>query len=233
MMNQIRNPNEETGFIRLLSLVAISLGAMAACWWAAGNSLGLFFGGLFAATFLTPAAVLESNTLARAIGGLAAVLGPVAIMWVIPILKGSDTPGQWVQSVLVLAAYSSAIGGIALVLERVGGPVVFAAAVAIIFGLAWLTWPVWLSSILVRNGMGEIVQHLVAVHPPLAINGILTNEPAWTERSLAYHLTNLNQDVPIRLPANAAACAALHGILGLALWTAAIVRRHKSVSRMF
>ena len=56
--------------------------------------------------------------------------------------------------------------------------------------------------------MGEIVQHLVAVHPPLAINGILTNEPAWTERSLAYHLTNLNQDVPIRLPANAAACAA-------------------------
>jgi hypothetical protein len=233
MMNQIRSPNEGRGYIRLVSLILISLGASGACWWAAGSSLGLFFGGLFVATFLTPAAVLESDTLARAIGGLAAVLGPVAIVWLIPVLKVADTPGQWAQTVLVLAAYSGAVGGIARVLARVGWPVVFAAAVAIVLGLAWLTWPVWLSSILVGSGLGGTVGHLVAVHPPLAINGILTNEPAWTERSLAYHLTDLNQDVPIRLPANAAACAALHGILGLVLWTAAMVRRRKSVSRVF
>jgi len=174
---------------------------------------------------LTPAAVLGSGTFARAIGGFAAVVGPVAIIWVIPVLKGSDTPGQWGQTVLILAAYSAAIGGIALVLERARCPVIFAAAVSIILGLAWLAWPIWLSSILVASGLGGTVQHLVAVHPPLVINGILTNEPAWTERSLAYHLTNLNQDVPIRLPANAAACAALHGILGLVLWTTAMVRR--------
>ncbi len=227
MANQIRSPNDEKEFVRLLALVAISLGAAAACRWAAGNSLGLFFGGLFAATFLTPAAVLGSGNFARAISGLAVVVGPIVIVWVIPVLKGSDTPGQWAQTVLILAAYSAAVAGIALVLARAGCPAVFAAAVAIVIGLAWLTWPVWLSSILVASGLGGIVQHLVAVHPPLAINGILTNEPAWTERSLAYHLTNLNQDVPIRLPTNAAACAAMHGILGLVLWAAAMVRRPK------
>jgi hypothetical protein len=233
MMNQIRSPNEGRGFVRFLSLIVISLGASGACWWAAGNSLGLFFGGLFVATFLTPAAVLESDTLARAIGESAAVLGPVAIFWALPMLKGSDTPGQWAQTVLVLATYSAAVGGISLVLARAGCPVVFAAAAAVVVGLAWLTWPVWLSSILVTSGMGEIVQHLVRVHPPLVINGILTNEPAWTERSLAYHLTDLNQDVPIQLPANAGACAVLHGILGLIFWTAAMVRRRKSAGRVF
>jgi hypothetical protein len=232
MTNQIRNPNEEWGFVRLLPLVAISLAA-AACWWATENSLGLFFGGLFALTFLTPTAILESRNLSRAIGGLAAVLAPVAIVWIIPVLKGTDTPGQWAQAVLVLATYSGAIGGVALTLKRLGWPVIFAAAIAIVLGLAWLTWPIWLSSILVRNGIGTIIHNLVKVHPPLVINGILTNEPAWTERSLAYHLTDLNQDVPIQLPTNAAACATLHGILGLVLWTAAMVRRPKSAGRMF
>jgi hypothetical protein len=111
--------------------------------------------------------------------------------------------------------------------------VIFAAATAVVLGLAWLTWPIWLSPILVRGGLGGVVQNLVKVNPPLTINGILTNEPAWTERSLAYHLTDLNQDVPIQLPANARACAALHGILGLVLWSAAMVRRRKSASRGF
>ncbi len=38
--------------------------------------------------------------------------------------------------------------------------------------------------------------------------------------SLAYHLTNLNQDVPIRLPSNPIACTATHGIIGILFWTA-------------
>ena len=228
MTNQIRNPNDEREFVRLFALIAISLGAAAACWWAAGNSLGLFFGGLFAATFLTPAAVLGSGNFARAISGLAVVVGPIVIVWVIPVLKGvgyARTMGA--NGLDPGGIFSRRSAGIALVLARLGCPAVFAAAVAIVIGLAWLTWPVWLSSILVASGLGGIVQHLVAVHPPLVINGILTNEPAWTERSLAYHLTNLNQDVPIQLPTNAAACAAMHGILGLVLWAAAMVRRPK------
>jgi hypothetical protein len=233
MTNQIRNPNERSVFIRFILLIVASLASSAACWWAAGDSLGLFFGGLFAVTFLTPAGVLAQENPWRAVGGWAAVVGPIAVVWILPVLKALDTPGQWMQAVLVLAAYSMAIGGIALVLARAGCPVIFAAATAVVLGLAWLTWPIWLSPILVRGGLGGVVQNLVKVNPPLTINGILTNEPAWTERSLAYHLTDLNQDVPIQLPANARACAALHGILGLVLWSAAMVRRRKSASRGF
>ena len=123
--------------------------------------------------------------------------------------------------------------GIALILARARLPVVFAAAVAIVLGLAWLTWPIWLSTNLVNGGLSGAVQKLVKVSPPLTINGILTNEPAWTERSLAYHFTDLNQDVPIQLPANAGACAALHGSLGFVLWLAAMVRWRESAPRPF
>ena len=99
------------------------------------------------------------------------------------------------------------------------------AGMAIVVGLAWLSWPVWLSAALVRGGFSGTVQNLVWLHPPLVINGILTGEPAWTERSLAYHLTDLNQDVPIRLPANVGQCVAVHGILGLVLWWAGLMQR--------
>jgi hypothetical protein len=228
MANQIRNPNDGGVFVRFLLLGAISLGASAACWWAAGNSLGLFFGGLFAATFLTPAAVLVAGNFYRAIGGLAAAVVPIMIVWLLPALSSADTPLQWMQAAIVLLTYSAVIGGIALVLERVKCPPVYSVAVAVVIGLAWLTWPVWLSANLVKSGLGGIAQNLVALHPPLVINGILTNEPAWTERSLAYHLTDLNQDVPIQLPASAGKCATLHGILGLALWSAARVGQRKA-----
>jgi len=210
-----------------LALIAISLGASTACWWAAGNSLGLFFGGLFVVTFLIPAGVLGWGKFREVIAGLASVIGPILIVWLIPALKGVDTLGQWLLTALVLAAYAVAVGGIARILTRMKFPPVFAAGAAVIISLAWLTWPVWLSTMLVQSGRSGIVQNLVVVHPPLVINGILTNEPAWTERSLAYHLTDLNQDVPIRLPANPAPCVALHGIAGLALWSAALFRRRR------
>jgi hypothetical protein len=229
MTNQIRNPNDDGGFVRFAVLIGASLAGMAACWWAAGASLGLFFGGLFVATFLAPAGVLEKS-LARSITGLLVVVAPIAGAWLIPMFKNSDTPAQLSQAALVLFAYALALGGIALALARIGIPHLFANAAAILLGFAWLTWPAWLAPALVRSGDDRTVQNLVIAHPPLTINGILVGDPAWTERSVAYHLTDLNQDVPIRLPANAAACAAIHGILGLLLWGAAWARRGKSPS---
>jgi len=206
-------------------LFVLSLIASAACAWAAGSSLGLFFGGLFVVTFLTPAGVLQQKSLAAAMGGLIAVVAPVAGVWLITVFETADTFGQWIEATMVLAVYALAIGGIGLGLARAKLPAVFAAGLAILVGLAWLTWPVWLSGALVRAGFGGMVQNLVWLHPPLVINGILTGEPAWTERSLAYHLTDLNQDVPIRLPGNIGACVAVHGILGLLLWWMGLMRR--------
>jgi len=224
----IRNPNNDGVVGRWIALAAISLAAMAVCGWVAGTSLGLFFGGLFAVTFLVPVGILAHSNLRHLIAGFAAVVAPVAIAWLMPALKGADTFAQCALASLTLAAYALAVDGISLVLSRLGLPAVFAAAVAIGIGIAWLTWPIWLSIPLVKNGWSGIVQDLVAVHPPLVINGILTNEPAWTERSLAYHLTNLNQDVPIQLPSGAGPCIALHGIVGMALASAAMVPRRKA-----
>ncbi|MGD0390651.1 MAG: hypothetical protein ABSC42_17035 [Tepidisphaeraceae bacterium] len=218
MTNQIRNPNDERTFIRFPLLFVLSLIATAACAWAAGSSLGLFFGGLFVVTFLTPAGVLQQKTLVAAALGFIVVMAPVAGVWLIAVFETEDTFWQWIEATMVLAVYALAIGGIALALARAKLPAVFAAALAILVGLAWLTWPVWLSGALVRAGFSGTVQHLVWLHPPLAINGILTGEPAWTERSLAYHLTDLNQDVPIRLLGKAGACLAVHGVLALMLW---------------
>ncbi|MGA2440024.1 MAG: hypothetical protein ABSH08_03630 [Tepidisphaeraceae bacterium] len=225
MTNQIRNPNDERVFIRFLLLFVLSLIASAACAWAAGSSLGSFLGGLFVVTFLTPAGVLQQKTLVAAIGGFIAVVGPVAAIWLIAVFESTDTFGQWIEATTVLAVYALAIGGIGLALARAKMPPVFAAALAILLGLAWLSWPVWLSTALVRGGLSGMVQHLVWLHPPLVINGILTGEPAWTERSLAYHLTDLNQDVPIRLPENIGACVVVHGLLGLILWWVGLMQR--------
>ncbi|MGD0464220.1 MAG: hypothetical protein ABSB74_17190 [Tepidisphaeraceae bacterium] len=221
MANQIRNPNEEMAFVRCICLVGASLAGCAACWWAAGTSLGLFFGGLFVITFLTPAAMLDQKNLRGAAGALAATVGPIAVVWLIATLKTSDTIAQWIGATTVLLSFALAIAGIAALLAACKLPEIFAAAAAIVIGLAWLTWPVWLSATLAKSESNAAVQSMVNVHPPLVINGILTREPAWTEMSLAYHLTNLNQDVPIRLPSSPAACAAVHGIIGIGLWAAA------------
>ncbi len=222
MTNQIRNPNEEAGLVRYFCLIGASTAGCAACGWAAGASLGLFFGGLFIATFLLPASVLGQRKLSRALLGPVAVIGPVAAAWLAAVFRTPDTVAQWIETILVLSSYALAIGGIALVLAAMKLPEIFAAATAIMVGVAWLTWPVWLSSTLVNHGETRIVENLVKVHPPLVINGILIGEPAWTERSIAYHLTDLNQDVPVALPSGPAACVAVHALVGIGLWAAAL-----------
>jgi hypothetical protein len=219
------HPNENPGIAGYLSLIAISSTASAACWWAAGDSLGLFIGGLMIATFLIPPIVLQNPTGGPAAAGFALVLLPVAIVWFGAVMKGADPFPQWAACVLVLATYALALAGIALLLARAGISPIFASAAAVILGLAWLTWPIWLCDFLLSRGLDSLAGHLVRFSPPLTINGILTGEPAWTERSLAYQLTNLNQDIPIVLPGAPWMCAAAHGVIGLVLCSLAFVRR--------
>jgi hypothetical protein len=214
--------------IRFVLWAAIALGAMGACWWAAGGSLGLFIGGLFVATFVVPAAALERRFL-LAIEGIASVVVPVALFWLIAVAANSDTIGQWAEASIVLLAYSFALAGIALVLGRLKIPPLFATSIAVTIAVAWLTWPIWLPP---NAGpeMNTAIQHLVASNPPLTINGILTAEPAWTEHSVAYHLTNLNQDIAIELPSSIAPCVALHAAIATALWLAALAKTPKTAA---
>jgi hypothetical protein len=183
---------------------------------------------LFVAVFLTPAGVVSSTTLHRALVGWLAVAGPVSVIWLLPVLGAAATLGQWAAAVSILLTFSATIGGIALAMERLGCPGVFAAGAAIVLGVVWLGWPVWLSGHLVNAGKTGVIRELVAVHPPLAINGILTNEPAWTERTLAYQLTDLNQDVAIQLPSGPGACDAVYGGGAIVLWTVAAIGEKRS-----
>ena len=104
MTNQIRNPNDETVFVRYFCLIGASIAGSAICWWAAGNSLGLFFGGLFIATFLAPAAVLGRRKVVPAMIGLAAVAGPVAAVWLAAVFRTHGTIAQWFETIWVLSA---------------------------------------------------------------------------------------------------------------------------------
>jgi len=80
-------------------------------------------------------------------------------------------------------------------------------------GLAWLTWPVWMSPWIA--GRDELVGALVRPHPPLAVNGVLVGEAGmWHQRQFAYHLTTLDQDVPYVLPTSVWPAVLLHGIVG-------------------
>jgi len=223
MTSPPQNPNENAGIAGYLPLIVISSAASAACWWAAGDSLGLFIGGLLIATFLVPPIVLQNPTIGTTSLGFALVLLPITIVWFGAVMKGADPFSQWAACVLVLACYAVPIAGFSLLLARAGIPPIFASAIAVILGLLWLAWPIWLCNFLLSSGHDSLAAHLVTLSPPLTINGILTGEPAWTERSLAYHLTNLNQDIPIVLPSSPWTCAAAHCAIGLILGSLALV----------
>jgi len=180
------------------------------------------------ATFLVPPIVLQNPTLGSTSLGFALVLLPIAIVWFGSVMKGADPLPQWAACVLVLACYALTIAGFSLLLARAGIPPIFASALAVILGLLWLTWPIWLCNFLLSGGHDSLAGHLVTLSPPLTINGILTGEPAWTEQSLAYHLTNLNQDIPIILPSSPWTCAAAHCAIGLILGSLALVPRRIS-----
>jgi hypothetical protein len=178
--------------------------AIIACYLAAGPTLGLFFGGFFLATFLVPTFGIIATTL------------PIFAVWLFSIFKAPDTFGQWIELCLALLAYSAALSGLTRLLRRMRIPESLATAIPIVIGLAWLTWPVWLSPQF-GHLSSKFVNELVSVHPPLVANGVLTAEPPWPERTIAYRLTRLNQDIPMRLPTSAIACILLHSAIGLPL----------------
>lgn len=195
-----------------------------ACFWAAGPSLGLFFGGFFVATFLTPAAAVSPG---RTIPRLIAVIVGIAVVWTIVLFQTPDTAGQWALLVLVLAAYAMAMAGVALAAMRLGAGSVVASAVAMVLGLAWLTWPIWLAPQFDHLST-TFINRLAAVHPPLVANGVLSSEPPWTQRTLAYHLTRLNQDIPTALPTSVIPCVALHLAVGGVLLSLSAIRRRRA-----
>lgn len=191
----------------------------------AGPSLGLFFWGFFLLTFFIPAAVLAARDTKEALIRIGVITAAVAIVWLIAVWQTPDTLAQWAQLVLVLAAYGLLIGMIALLAARTHMGFPLANGLAVLLGLAWLCWPLWFLPYLAKFGVGT-ANFMVDIHPPLVANGILVGESPWTEKSLAYQLTSLNQDVPVELPKHGWLCIAVHGGLGMVILLAFGRRRH-------
>jgi hypothetical protein len=203
--------------IFVISLI-LSAGWTAACYLAGGPTLALFWGGFFAVTFFSPAAALTRQ---RWVYSLYASAGPACgamAVWLPAVLKTEDTLGQWFSLAVALTAYGLAISGIAMLARRGGWAAPLAAGFAVLIGMAWLSWPVWLAPEIPRLGFDRAAQPLVDLNPLLVANGVLTAEPPWTERAIAYQLTNLNQDVPMQLPGNAAKCVAICLLAAGASW---------------
>jgi hypothetical protein len=206
---------------------ALGLGIASAlvCYLVAGGRLGMFFGGIVAATLLTPPLVMgEERWLERLVVWAALVAG-IALVWLAGVFSGQVTAGAWAANVLVLASYSWAIAAIAVILHRLRIGAVPAAAVAVVMGLIWLSWPMWLCPWLTSGNREAVVGYLVAPHPLMAINGAMreTYGVYWPHHTIAYRLANTLNDVSYGLPKSVAASVVFHVQVGgvlllLSMW---------------
>jgi hypothetical protein len=185
---------------------------------AAGRTLGLIFGGLFAAGLLSPVITAGIRTIRLRLITILALTAPIAAIWLCLVGPAMATPCQWTEITFLLISFAFAAAGMTALGECFRLNPLLSAALAATASVAWLTWPIWLSPAIEPLGLNRAIDFLVLIHPPLVANGVLTFTPPWTEQSIAYRLTLLNQDVPIRLPATALPAIFTHLLVATALF---------------
>ena len=193
----------------------LSLPAGVACYVATGPTTGLFFGAVAMVALITPPLLIAHTDRARQALTVAAVVDGVAVACLFAVTDPSISLLDFVRVYILLGAWGAALWGLTDVLRRAGLAPVFASAFTVVFALAWLAWPVWLSPWLA--GRETLVAWLVAPHPLFGLDGALRHlGPPWTERHLMYtKLSVLNQDVFYSLPGGVARTTLFHA--GVAL----------------
>jgi hypothetical protein len=178
--------------------------AMLLCYAAAGNSLGFYLGPVMTITLILPPMVAAQRRFLDAIVVAGAMIDAVGIAWLLAVFGPDLTFMQWLQCYFVLAAYALALMAIARAT---------AAWLAVILGVAWLTWPVWTAPFLNIT----LTAWLTPAHPLMAINSVVIHLGAWAEQPLMYQHATLNQDVPYTLPRSIWPCVIVHSAIALAL----------------
>jgi hypothetical protein len=199
----------------------------------AGISLGLFFGGVAFATLLVPPLTAREASIAKRVLVPILVTGGTAVVWLTAWGDLLSLP-QWLACCATLLTYSLALGGICSLLLTFRFHPAIAGATVTMLGLLWLTWPVWLSAVLLRSSGDAWIAWLVPAHPLFAINGALAHFDTWDRNPLAYtRLTVLNQDVFYALPHSVGWSVFAHGVLGAITFTLTSLRcgRFASTSR--
>ena len=212
-------------FLPALLLASLATGL---CRAAAGNTLGLFFGGVAFASLLVPPLVAGERSLRKRVAVPVAVSLGVAIVW-LGSIGDPLTFGQWLACAMALILYAFALCGACSLLLTLRVNAALAGAIVTVAALLWLTWPVWLSRALLAPSGDTIVAWLVPAHPLFAINGVLLPHfDTWDRHPLAYsRLTVLNQDVSYDLPDGVLWATLLHGTIAVAtlVLSTAIERR--------
>ena len=181
------------------------------CYRVAGPTLGLFIGGLLLAAILTgPLVTVEETWLGRSLVAFGVVHG-IAGVWFFAALQTDIDLGPWAAAYLSLYALVLALSGLAIFLRSVHFGPTGAAAVATVWGLAWITWPIWLSPSLHGETGDRIVAWLVPANPLFAMNSALRDRlDYWAAQGIAYNLTKLDE-IPYTLPTSVGWCVLLHG----------------------
>lgn len=198
-----------------------------ACYVAGGASFGLFLGGVLFVTLIVPPLVMAEDLSANRLIVLGAVLSPVSVAWLIGGLGSDVRVGEWISCVLILSAYAGGLAGIAagLRLARCGPSV--AAGLSVVAGLCWLTWPIWLSQTWHGEDSAPAVSRALAFHPAMTINVQSPRLAVWTEQSVAYHLSDLGQDVTYAPTHSIWPTVLLHGLIGGGFLTLAARRERR------
>ncbi len=178
-----------------------------------GSALGLFLAAPILLSILLPPLIATRSTIRQQLLTLSATLLPWYIFWFVikwltfpfqqrPVsLPLSGYWGEWMGSVIVLSAFAATLSAFTSLLSAIRLPRWLIPALITPLALAWLTWPIWTSPFWTGAENQPSLEPLLFVNPAINLNGMVYKQyGGWMEQSVAYHLTNLNQDVPFSFP---------------------------------
>jgi hypothetical protein len=203
--------------IRAVTLLLAAIALMTLTWFATGPTFGFFIAGLFARAVILPPLTLAATRSRDRLLDAAAIAGGIALVWLVACVDGRISFGQWIQSSVTLLAFAALLLGMVMLAARLRLHAIASSAVTVAFATLWLSWPIWLSPTLRKHATSGFVHWLVQLSPATAINGVLLHLGPWTQEPMAYHLTDLGQNVAYALPVSAMTCIAAHGVVGVVL----------------
>ncbi|MGA2501909.1 MAG: hypothetical protein ABSH20_29555 [Tepidisphaeraceae bacterium] len=187
-------------------------------------SLGTLLGGLAASTAMMPGLVAAQHRWLDRLLAVVCFTVPLAAAWLQLVNRDLLQAGEWILASFVLLAYGGGIGGLTCLLRMLAAQATkgrecgtMAAAVTVVAGVLWLSWPIWMAPWLSGPAGEKTVARLVAMHPAFALNGRLIRAfpVPWAQYRLAYELTNIGDDIPYELPRAVWPCVLLHVAVGL------------------
>lgn len=217
--------------VSLVTIVATLLGTFITLVLAlvAYSLLDVSLGTVFAAVFLASLFAIGMAEVVTNVREWAVVSVAIALASTAPILLGIfDRPGlalAGAQLVLLCLVLAGTMIATVRAVSRLTGHAA-AAALVVVVGLAWFTWPVWMSPYFDSRVGAFFVDHLLDHQPLFAIGGAYRVMGDWTHAPIAYdHLTNLGQDVMFAPPTHAWSTIASHAVLAGVMGATAFIGR--------